>query len=180
MKTPIIIAGLLACVSVGCSTPSLNGLPPDRAVRADDVEGVWINDDTALVVEHDTGVIYKIKVTGSAIPATTRFYEFDGVLVADSSLDPDDMEGQDPMISVFTLPIHKFARIDAEGDTLRYADLRDEWVADNAERAWLADADDSNVLTPASGVLLRLLESAAADEDAWDDEAEFRRLSEED
>ncbi|MEZ6241571.1 MAG: hypothetical protein R3B57_00855 [Phycisphaerales bacterium] len=172
------LAVAAAFVLAGCSTPSLNGVPESDRVDLDALEGVWVSEDTTVRIEAGDDKLYMGDTNGSRVRVQIAIADFDGRYVADATLDTDSAEHEDPILLSFVVPVHKFARIALEGDTLTYAELKDGWVTDHATGSLggLTKVGDQHVLTGSEAQVHALLAKALDDEDAWEDSKTFTRL----
>lgn len=176
LTAPLALAA--AFVLAGCSTPSLNGFAEADRVALDGLEGVWIAEDTVARVTAADDTLYLISTSGSRHVVEMAIAEIDGHHVADATLGEESIDHADPVLLSFVIPVHKFARLDLDGDTLRYAELKDGWVGDHADGAGLTKVDDNNVLTGTSAQIRALLAEALKHDDAWEDGQTFTRLQE--
>ena len=172
------LGAAVAFVLAGCSTPSLNGIPESARVRLDGLEGVWISDDTVVHIEESEDTLYLLKTAGFRTGVQLAIAQIDGKHVADATIDEDSAERADEVLLSFVIPVHKFAHLDLEGDTLKYVQLDEDWIGANAAGAGLAKVGDANVLTGDESQVLSLLTRALKDEDAWDSRSTFTRLIE--
>lgn len=171
-----------AFVLVGCSAPSLNGLPESSRVKLDGVEGSWLSDDMIVQIEAGDDLLYSMRAVGAHAPAQLSFAEVDGQHIADATIADDHLESADPFLGMFVIPVHRFARVELDGDTLRFNELENEWIRANAKTKFggYAQVDGAPVLTGDESELLAMFKAALGDEDAWDSETVFTRINEED
>ncbi len=181
-RTLTVSLAAASAMLVGCTTPSLNGFAESDRVLVEGLAGVWAADDTIVRIEEDEKEkVYVLAPNGSRHTMAMAIAEIDGVHVADVSLNDDDSLGTvDPVLLAFVIPVHKFARITLDGNTLGHAELKDDWVGANGGDALGTFAGDENLITGSPAQLRAMLARAVATDDAWDDGQTFTRLSEAD
>ncbi len=167
-----------ALVLAGCSTPSLHGFDESDRVVVDGLEGVWMADDTVVRIEADADEkLYILAPNGSRHTLAMAVARIEGRHVADVTLNDDDSLGTvDPVLLSFVIPVHKFARLRLEGDTLEHAELDDDWIGKHGGDALGSFAGDENLIAAKGTALRALLAAALDDDDAWDDGQTFIRL----
>ncbi len=174
-----LLAVTAALVLGGCSTPSIHGFAKADRVTLDGLDGVWVTDDTITRIEATDDTMYVLTLNGSRHTLALAVAEIDGQHVADATLNDDDsLEYLDPILLSFIIPVHKFARLRLDGDTLEHAELKDEWVGKHAGDAVATFAEDQNLITGSSAQVRALLAKALKDEDAWESGQTFTRLVE--
>ena len=177
-----LTASAMTFVLVACSAPSLNGLPKSSRVKLDGVEGVWYSDDIVVHVKSKRDRLYSVHMVGAHAPLQLSFTRIDGWCIADSALDKSHLDNVDPLLVMYTIPVHRFARIRLDGDTLRFSELKDGWVTSQAtaRHGGIARSGGDPILKGDEQQLLALFRAALEDEDAWDSETVFTRVHRED
>lgn len=176
-----LIISTIAFVLVGCSAPSLNGLPESSRVELYGIEGMWYADNMVVHVVAEDDRLYSMHAVGSHAPVQLSFTEIDGQHIADSTINEDHLEKIDPFLTTYMIPIHRFARVELDEDTLRFTELEDDWIRAQPKNKYggIAKSDGAPVLTGDESQLLAMFKAALEDEDAWDSETVFTRIDEE-
>ncbi len=169
----VALAGVLVA---GCiPVPSLYPAAEGRGVEVAGIEGEWWDPGDpsgALQFERDSTGAYALAMPRTDLPdmrIDVTFFRLGERLFADLHVDPESMPGGDarPLL----LPMHLFARVQLEADTLKLGLLDDAWVESAAKRHRIKVRFEKPggelVLTEPTPGLRRMLEKLGGEDAAF-------------
>jgi hypothetical protein len=187
MKRTALLGVALLAVTGACLPVSLSPLyTEDQLVELPEIVGTWRssgNDSEQMVITPVEDRGYRVVFTeddDEPMAFLVHFVRLDDTLYWDMTVSPDDLE--DDMHGFHLLPVHSFAKVLLEGETLRLAQPDLDWMKKQVEEgrtpAHVVLPDDRFVLTAETAELQAFFREQAGGAEAWSSPDVFHRQGE--